>query len=462
MKESQPNVILINCDDLGYGDLSCYGSTLNRTPHIDALAADGLRLTDFYMASPVCSASRAAMMTGCYPPRVGFGERPVLFPGMPYGLNPDEKTVASYLKDAGYATKIVGKWHCGDQEAFLPTSHGFDEYFGLPYSNDMGRQADRLESPPLPLLRDKTVIQQQPDQRGLTERYTDECLQFINANQEQPFFLYLAHMYVHLPLFVPKQFLDRSKNGAYGGAVECIDWSVGVLVDQLRKLNLLDNTLIIFTSDNGSRARDGGGSNAPCRGTKATTLEGGQRVPCIFHWPAEITPNQTNASIASSIDLLPTLCGLAGVDVADERSIDGVDLGNFLRGESESSGRDSFFYFTGRALQAVRVGDWKLRVDGSSIWSKAPSEPIAELYNLKDDVGETHNCYDSRPEVVQELSAAMTAMAEELGDRLTGVVGFGERASGYIEDAKPLTEYDPEHPYMIAMYDLLDMPTLSG
>ena len=184
MKKSRPNVILINCDDLGYGDLSCYGSTVNRTPHIDALAAGGLRLTDFYMASPVCSASRAAMMTGCYPPRVGFGERPVLFPGESLGLNPDEKTVASYLKDAGYATKIVGKWHCGDQAEFLPTSHGFNEYFGIPYSNDMGRQANRPDSPPLPLLRDQTVIQQQPDQRGLTERYTDECLQFIQANQE--------------------------------------------------------------------------------------------------------------------------------------------------------------------------------------------------------------------------------------------------------------------------------------
>ena len=260
--QTSPNIILINCDDLGYGDLGCYGSNRNRTPHIDRLAQEGIRFTDFYMASPVCSPSRAAMMTGCYPPRIGFGSfhgEVVLFPGYDIGLSQEEVTVASQLKAAGYATKIIGKWHCGDQPEFLPTRHGFDEYFGIPYSNDMGMQSDRPDNPPLPVLRNERVVQQQPDQRGITERYTEEAISFIDRNKDEPFFLYLAHMYVHVPLFVPKQFLESSQNGAYGGAVECIDWSVGVIMDRLEELGIDGNTLMVFTSDNGSgpKAKEG-------------------------------------------------------------------------------------------------------------------------------------------------------------------------------------------------------------
>ena len=456
--DDKPNIILINCDDLGYGDLGCYGSDRNKTPHLDRLAAEGKRFTDFYMASPLCSPSRGAMMTGCYPPRIGFGEfhgEVVLFPGDDIGLNSEETTIASQLKKAGYATKIIGKWHCGDQPEFLPTRHGFDEYFGIPYSNDMGRQVDRPTRPPLPLLRNETVIQEQPDQRGITERYIDEALQFINQNRDTPFFLYLAHMYVHVPLFIPKQFLEKSDNGAYGGAVECIDWSTGVLLDHLEQMGMDDNTLIIFTSDNGSRARDEGGSNQPCRGTKATTWEGGQRVPCIMRWPKRIRPGTTSSAIVSAIDFFPTLSNLLGVAISDQRIIDGVDIQSLMFEEDPEPPRNIFYYYAQNNLDAIRVGDWKLHFlkEGS---------PVKELYNLRDDVGESHNLYESKPEIVADLSAQADLIRADIGDEGTGVTGANNRPIGQIENAKTLTEYREDHPYMIAMYDLPDMPTMSG
>ncbi|MGK0240870.1 MAG: arylsulfatase A [Candidatus Pelagisphaera sp.] len=454
----QPNIILINCDDLGYGDLGCYGSTRNNTPHLDRLAKEGKRFTDFYMASPVCSPSRGAMMTGCYPPRIGFGSfngSIVLFPGDGIGLSSSETTVATQLQNAGYSTKIIGKWHCGDQPEFLPTRHGFDEYFGIPYSNDMGRQSDRPDRPPLPLLRNETVIQAQPDQRGITERYTDEALQFIDKNQDSPFFLYLAHMYVHVPLFVPKQFLERSKNGAYGGAVECIDWSMGILMDHLEQLGLSDNTLVVFTSDNGSRARDEGGSNQPCRGTKATTWEGGQRVPCIMRWPAKIASDTVSDAIVTSMDFFPTFSKLAGESVSTERIIDGHDIGDLMFDEPDYSANDTFYYYAQNRLEAIRVGDWKLH------FRKGDLE-ITELYNLREDVSETTNRYSDQPDVVAALSEKAQAIREDIGDEACGIVGKNNRPIGRVENPKPLTEYREDHPYMIAMYDLPDMPTMSG
>lgn len=454
----KPNIILINCDDLGYGDLGCYGSTRNDTPHLDRLAEEGKRFTDFYMASPVCSPSRGAMMTGCYPPRIGFGEfngEIVLFPGDSIGLSREETTIASQLKQAGYCTKIIGKWHCGDQPEFLPTRHGFDEYFGIPYSNDMGRQSNKTDNPPLPLLRNETVIQEQPDQRGITERYTDEALQFIHKNKDRPFFLYLAHMYVHVPLFVPQQFLARSRNGAYGGAVECIDWSMGVLMDHLKQQGLEENTLIIFTSDNGSRARDEGGSNQPCRGTKATTWEGGQRVPCIMRWPKRIQAGTTTDAITTSMDFFPTISNLLGINVSEERIIDGIDIQATLFDKGDKDPRDTFYYYAQNNLDAVRVGDWKLHF-------RKESKKVSELYNLRNDISETTDLYSKYPDIVRELNLSADKIRADIGDAATGKAGKNNRPIGRVENAKPLTSYREDHPYIIAMYDLPDMPTMSG
>ena len=456
--QASPNIILINCDDLGYGDLGCYGSIRNRTPHIDRLAQEGMRFTDFYMASPVCSPSRAAMMTGCYPPRIGFGSfhgEVVLFPGYNIGLSEEEVTVASQLKEAGYATKIIGKWHCGDQPEFLPTRHGFDEYFGIPYSNDMGRQSDRPDNPPLPVVRNETVVQQQPDQRGITERYAEEAVNFIDRHANEPFFLYLAHMYVHVPLFVPKQFLESSENGAYGGAVECIDWSVGTILDRLKELGIDENTLIIFTSDNGSRAQGEGGSNDPCRGTKQETWEGGQRVPCIMRWPDRIEAGATCNAVVSSMDFFPTFSVLANTPIPGDRKIDGYDISPLMFNMKATAPNDTFFYYRQNSLEAVRVGDWKLHF-------RKQGHVIQELYNLREDIGESRNRYEEVPEVVASLETKAAAIREDLGDEALGIVGKGTRHIGRIENGKPLTEYRSDHPYMVAMYDLPDMPTMSG
>ena len=453
-----PNIILINCDDLGYGDLGCYGSTVNKTPALDRMAAGGMRFTDFYMASPVCSPSRGAMMTGCYPPRIGFGDfggHWVLFPGQPYGIHEDEHTLPGLLRDQGYRTKLVGKWHCGDQPELLPTARGFDEYFGLPYSNDMGRQAGKEHRPPLPLMRDGDVIQEQPDQRGLTERYTDECVRFIRDNRDRPFFLYLAHMYVHVPLFVPKRFLDQSDNGPYGGAVEHIDWTADVIFRELKEQGLDENTIVIFTSDNGSRARDEGGSNAPLRGTKGTTWEGGIRVPCIVRWPGKIEAGSTCSELATSMDFLPTLVRLAGGDVPEERVIDGCDIGGLLLDEGARTPRTCFYYYMKNDLEAVRAGPWKLHV-------RKGNDECRELYHLVDDPGETVNLYDREPDVVRQLDELIEAGRADLGDAATGRTGAGVRPKAEVSDPKPLTEYREDHPYMVALYDLADSKVMFG
>jgi len=453
----QPNIILINCDDLGYGDLGCYGSELNSTPHLDQMAAEGIQFTDFYMASPVCSPSRGAMLTGCYPPRIGFAEfdgRWVLFPGQPLGLHPEEKTVASLLKEQGYATKIVGKWHCGDQKEFLPTRHGFDSYYGIPYSNDMGIQKKDDIYPPLPLLLDEEVIQAQPDQASVTERYVEESVRFMRANQDQPFFLYFAHMYVHLPIYPPDRFMRESKNGRYGAAVQAIDWSVGVLLHELRQLGLDDNTLVIFTSDNGSRARGEGGSNEPLRGHKGTTWEGGQRVPCLMRWPLQIPAGTVSNGLVSAIDLCPTLVKLAGGQVPQDRIIDGEDISSLIRDEEGvTSPRDTFFYYRLHNLMAIRSGKWKLH---AYTVGQSGIEPCNELYNLETDIGETANLYGQYPQVVAELESKLDACRQDLGDDIVGTEGQNVRPLGRIDIPQTLTQYDPEHPYIIAMYDLKD------
>jgi arylsulfatase A len=459
-QKTQPNIILINCDDLGYGDLGCYGSKVNSTPHLDRLAREGIRFTDFYMASPVCSPSRAAMLTGCYPPRIGCGEfdgKLVLFPGQGVGLNPEELTIAKSLKQEGYATKLVGKWHCGDQKEFLPTNHGFDEYFGLPYSNDMGRQRSdnkggkehRKSFPPLPLLRNEEVVEQQPDLSSLTDKYLDESVRFIRENSQKPFFLYLAHMHVHLPLYVAERFLEKSKNGSYGAAVECIDWVTGAILETLQSLGLDENTLIIFTSDNGSRCRDEGGSNGPLRGTKATTWEGGLRVPCIMRWKGTIPSGSVCKGLASSLDFLPTIASFIQKGLPTNRRIDGVDISSLMLSSEKPSPRDCFFYYKGNDLEAVRNGKWKLHV-------KKKEGPIDELYDLETDPGETKNLYHLHPEVVKELSAKLDLCRPDIGDAHKGVVGLNNRPLGRVNNPKTLTTYDPNHPYFMAMYDLSD------
>ncbi len=456
MSRTKPNIILINCDDMGYGDLGCYGSRVNRTPHIDRMAEEGVRFTSFYMVSSVCSASRAGMLTGCYPPRVGIDW--VLFPGDSCGLHPDEITIARLLKDAGYRTKLVGKWHCGDQPEFLPTNHGFDEYFGIPYSNDMGMQArkdgSRNANPPLPLMRNGEVAQEQPDQAALTERYVDECLRFLDQCGDAPFFLYLAHMYVHTPLFVPEHLMEASENGRYGAAMAAVDWAAGAIMHALKKRGLDENTLVIFTSDNGGTGSKRA-SNAPLRGTKGTCWEGGQRVPCIMRWPGKIRPGREESGIAASIDLYTTLATLGGTEVPTDRVVDGMDLSGVMLGEEESP-RTTFVYHAFNHLQAVRKGPWKLRVCHRSFGADSLETGLKELYNLETDIGETANVYDRHPDIVQELTAIVEEAREDLGDCATGSVGSGVRTPGRVDDPKPLTAYDENHPYIVAMYDMYD------
>jgi len=463
MSRRSPNIILIVCDDLGYGDLSCYGSRLHETPYIDRMAEEGVKFTDFYMPSPVCSPSRGGMMTGCYPKRIGFSsfeDSPiplpwhsegnnrshVLFPGQRVGLNPEETTIAKQLKKRGYATMLVGKWHCGDQKPFLPTNHGFDYYYGLPYSNDMGRQKGSPRVfPPLPLVENEEVIEQQPDQTSLTERYVEQSIRFMRNNRNRPFFLCLAHMYVHRPIYVQEQFLKESKNGRYGAAVRCIDWSVGVILYEIKRLGLDEDTLVIFTSDNGSLNEK---SNYPLRGTKNTTWEGGVRVPCIMRWPGKIPAGKICREIATSMDFLPTLSLLAGIDMPKERIIDGKDIRELMFDpEKAKSPYDAFFYYSMDNIEAVRVGKWKLHL-------RKGEEEKRELYNLEEDISETNNLYDRYPEVVERLMQHVELCRKDLGDGAVGRQGVNCRPIGKVENPMPLTCYDPECPYIIAMYDL--------
>lgn len=462
----RPNVVLINCDDLGYGDLGCYGSSLNKTPTLDRLAADGIRFRSFYMASPVCSPSRGALLTGCYPPRIGFGSFdgfPVLFPGQSIGLPPTEISLATMLSNAGYRTQMVGKWHCGDQPDFLPTNHGFEHYFGLPYSNDMGRQKDAPsfmpKLPPLPLLLDHDVIEQQPDQSSLTERYVVEAVRFMRAVRNEPFFLYLAHMYVHVPIYVLPRFAQQSQNGAYGAAVESIDWATSVILRELRSLGLDQDTIVIFTSDNGSLGNnpspfgsDGtllGGSNGPLRGTKGTTWEGGQRVPGIVSWPSRITAGRVSDELVTSMDLFPTLAAVCSAELPTDRTIDGRDVSAIWFDEDATSPHEAFFYYWMNDLEAVRSGRWKLH------FSKKRTETSA-LYDLDADISETTDVSAQHPDVVESLSALAERARGSLGDASTGRAGSDVRAIGRVEHAAPLTSFDPDHPYYLAEYDLSD------
>jgi len=417
------------------------------------------------------------MLTGSYPLRVGFGGRsidnaPVLFPGQAQGLHPDEITIARLLQESGYATRIVGKWHCGDQPDFLPTRHGFDGWFGLPYSNDMGRQASPemvgpyremmaalgtplpedapmlAERPPLPLMLDEEVVSEQPDQAALTERYVADAVQFLRDNRDRPFFLYLAHLYVHLPIYVQDRFVRTSSNGRYGAAVHCIDWSTAVLLSELEDLGLDADTVVVFTSDNGALIRDGGGSNGPLRAAKGTTWEGGQRVPCIVRWPGRVAAGRVIDDVVNAMDLYPTIAGWCGIGVPGDRTLDGRDLGSLLDG-GDGPDESPFFYMLGGNVEAVRLGRWKLHVRK---WNKER----VRLYDLVDDIGERHDLVDEHPEVVAELLALITAARLEFGDDASEVAGSGVRPVGRVSDPTTLTIFDEDAPYYMAEYDLAE------
>ncbi|MDH3294499.1 MAG: sulfatase, partial [Acidimicrobiia bacterium] len=443
---------------------------------LDRMAAEGVRLTDFYMASPVCSPSRGAMLTGCYPARIGFDSFDglhVLFPGMGIGLNPDEITIARLLNDNGYATAMVGKWHCGDQPEFLPTRHGFDHWLGLPYSNDMGIQPNRFtpdqpagieqrlgitlpsQMVPLPLMLDEEVIEAQPDQASLTSRYLQESIRFMRANRRRPFFLYVAHMYVHLPIYVQERFAAASRNGPYGAAVGCIDWAADVLLHELAELGIDEDTIVIFTSDNGALARPGEGSNAPLRANKGTTWEGGQRVPCIVRGPGRIPAGVECATLVTAMDLYPTIAAWCGVNLPADRVIDGRDVTDVLSGASTESPHEAFYYYSGPNLEAVRSGRWKLHVHKGTTMTSS-GEATEELYDLADDIGETTNLAADHPDIVARLRSLVDQARHDLGDGATGVEGRGCRPAGRVDNPTTLTTFDPTHPYYMAEYDLAD------
>ncbi|MFT5469616.1 MAG: arylsulfatase A [Verrucomicrobiales bacterium] len=435
----KPNFVLIYIDDMGYGDIGPFGSKLNRTPNLDRMAEEGMKLTSFY-AAPVCSASRAQLMTGSYAPRVSVPG--VFFPAGKNGLNPDEHTVADYLKELGYSTMCVGKWHLGDQREFLPTKHGFDGYFGIPYSNDMQRVSSETGKRVHPLVRDTEVAELLEDegQRRVTREYTEEGVKFIEANAggEKPFFLYLPHTAMHVPLFPHADFAGKSKNGVYGDWVEEVDWSVGQLLAALKRLKVEENTLVLFTSDNGPWASKGaaGGVSGPLRGSKGCTLEGGVREPTIAWWPGKIEPGSVSDAIAGTTDVLPTFVSLAGGKPREDVKIDGLDISKVLLGETADSGREAWFYFQGTKLQAVRSGSWKLALTAQSIGMgmKETPEDLAtggRLYNLDEEIGEVTNLAEKNPEVVERL--------RKLGEEFATELASNTRPAGVVEN--PVTLY---------------------
>lgn len=439
----KPNLVLIFIDDMGYGDIAPFGSTKNRTPHLERMAQQGMKFTSFY-AAPVCSASRAQVMTGSYAPRVSVPG--VFTPASKSGLNPAEHTVAELLKGQGYATFCIGKWHLGDQPEFLPTRHGFDHYFGLPYSNDMMKAAKPGEAPVIPLVRDEQVIAMLTgaEQDMLTERYTDEAIRFIRENRERPFFLYLPHTAVHVPIHPGEKFHGHSSNGRYGDWVEEVDWSVGRVLDTLRELKLDANTLVVFTSDNGPWLTKGqdSGEAGPLRGGKGSTWEGGVREPTIAWWPGRISPAGVCDAVAGNIDFLPTFVALAGGTVPVDRKIDGRDISPLLFGRSQESPRAAHYYYRGYNLEAIRVGPWKLALGPQVAGLKGAGTPpdaagpALRLYNLDRDIGERTDVAAKHPEVVQRLQELARQMAADIGD---GKAGPGVRPAGRVENPRMLS-----------------------
>lgn len=443
----KPNLVIIFIDDMGYGDIGPYGATKQKTPNLDRMASEGMKLTSFY-AAPVCSVSRAQLLTGCYGARISVPG--VYGPGSRFGLNPKEFTIAERLKALGYATMCVGKWHVGDQPEFLPTRQGFDHYLGLPYSNDMLRQSKARGVPVVPLMRDDQVIQllSNAEENCVVSRYTDAALGFIRENKDRPFFLYLAHTAVHVPIHPGPAFVGKSHNGRFGDWVEEMDWSVGKVFETLRELKLDQNTVVFFTSDNGPWLVKGAdaGTAGPLRGGKGSTWEGGMREPTIAWWPGRIAAGSVCDGVAGTIDLLPTFVALAGGQVPAEPVIDGRDISPMLFGRTKESQREAHYYFHNYELQAVRQGPWKLALVaqnesmGKGIAPEAVTNP--RLYNLDEDIGERTNLADQHPDLVARLKA----LAEKMNAQIGGKNPPNRRPAGEVNQPKMLYETANEKP----------------
>jgi len=460
-KSSTPNIVLIFMDDMGYGDLSCYGALDINTPNIDQLASEGIRFTNFLSSQAVCSASRASIMTGCYANRVGISG--ALFPGSKVGLASNEMTMAELLKQKNYATAIYGKWHLGDAKQFLPLQQGFDEYLGIPYSNDMwpvnydGTPADSTSSksklPQLPLIKnnDKWLeIKTLEDQSTLTERYTTAAEAFIKKNKNKPFFLYLPHSMPHVPINASPAFRGKSKQGLYGDVIQEIDASVGRILKTIKENGLDNNTLVIFTSDNGPWINYGNhaGSTGGLREGKGTSFEGGQRVPGIIRWKGTIQPNIVSNQLASTIDLFPTIAAITKTSLPNKK-IDGVSILPILQGDKNATPRKTFlYYYRKNSLEAVRIDNWKLvfahpsrsylnQLPGMNGYpGKAPEDvamPLA-LYDLRRDPAENYDIKDMHPDIVKKLQALAEEARADLGDDLQKRTGANNRAVGKVEN----------------------------
>lgn len=437
----KPNFVVLFADDAGYADLGCFGAKGIATPNLDRMAREGIRFTDFYVAQAVCSASRTALLTGCYPNRLGILN--ALSPTSKLGLGPGEKTIADLLKARGYATAIYGKWHLGHLPGSLPTRHGFDEYYGLPYSNDM-RPTPGVKSsyPPLPLIEGEKVVTLDPDQSRLTTDYTDHAVRFIAKNKDKPFFLYVPYAMPHVPLAVSARFKGTSQQGMYGDVIQEIDWSVGQVLAALKENGLDERTLVIFTSDNGPWLSYGnhGGSAGPLREGKGTSWEGGVREPFVARWPGHIAAGTVCSEPAMTIDLLPTFVGLAGAKLP-ELPIDGKDIWPLLSGKPGAKNpHEAYYFYWERGLQAVRSGRWKLHFphtyrtladgkggkDGKPAAYKETRTGLA-LFDLREDPGETTDVADKHPDVVKQLEALAEKARAELGDSATKRTGSGYR-----------------------------------
>jgi arylsulfatase A len=446
-QERPPNFVIILADDLGYADVGVFGAKGYQTPNLDRMAQEGRRFTRFYVSQPVCSASRTALLTGCYSNRLGI--HGALGPKALHGISDQETTIAELLHARGYATAIYGKWHLGHHPQFLPTRHGFDEYFGLPYSNDMWPNHPTDKSyPPLPLIEGERVVQLMPDQTQLTTWYTERAVRFIEKNRDRPFFLYVPHNMPHVPLHVSEKFRGKSARGLYGDVIMEIDWSVGEILAALRRSGVDRNTLVVFLSDNGPWLSygDHAGLAGPLREGKGTVWEGGVRSPCIMRWPARVPAGSVSREPAMTIDLLPTIAGFAGAALP-KLPIDGLDVAPLITGPSTARNPHEayFLYYEMNQLQAVISGRWKLELPhtyrtlggkpGGTGGQPAPyaaAKTGSELYDLESDVGEKKDVAAAHPDVVRRLEALAEKARADLGDSLTGRTGSGVREPGRV------------------------------